>query len=76
MRHLNEVSFAVNHPREYTIKCTNIRTFYTKIFIQINIFVINRAYPIAPGAMMGSGGGIEAVVQAGGTTGNVIKPIK
>jgi len=37
---------------------------------------ITREAPPAPGAPAASGGGIEAVVEEGGTRGNVITPIK
>lgn len=37
---------------------------------------VTREAPIAPGAPAGAGGGIEAVVEEGGTVGNKITPIK
>jgi hypothetical protein len=66
------------YAKKYSIPVANVKNanFIETAVIKPGGKFVTREAPIAPGAVKGSGGGIEAVVEAGGTTGNVIKPIK
>jgi RHS repeat-associated protein len=66
------------YAKKYGIPLKNLEkaNFLETATLKQGASYITREAPIAPGAPAGSGGGIEAVVEQGGTTGNVIIPIQ
>ena len=66
------------YAKKYGVPLANVKnaTFVETATLKEGAKYITREAPIAPGAPAGSGGGVEAVVQQGGTTGNVITQIK
>jgi len=69
---------AEQYAKKYGVPLANVKnaTFVETATLKDGAKYITREAPLAPGAPAGSGGGVEAVVSQGGTTGNVITPIK
>jgi hypothetical protein len=66
------------YAKKYGVPLKNIENadFVETAILKDGAKYITREAPIAPGAPAGAGGGIEAVVEKGGTAANVITPIK
>jgi hypothetical protein len=66
------------YAKKYGIPFDNIKNanFIETAYIKDRAGYITREVPIAPGALPGSGGRIEAVIEKGGMIGNVIIPLK
>jgi len=66
------------YAKKYGVPLVNVQnaTFIETATLKQGAKYITRPAPTAVEAPAGAGGGIEAVVQRGGTTGNVITPIK
>jgi hypothetical protein len=66
------------YAKKYGIPLANVKnaTFVETATLKNGAQYVTREATIAPGAPAGAGGGVEAVVQQGGTTGNVITQIK
>ena len=69
---------AEEYAKKYGIKLSRIQNanFVETATLKKGAKFITRKAPVEQGAPAGAGGGIEAVVETGGTTGNVIIPIK
>lgn len=69
---------AEEYAKKYGVPLENVKKadFVETAILKDGAKYITREAPIAPGAPAGSGGGIEAVVEKGGTSANVITPIK
>jgi RHS repeat-associated protein len=69
---------AEEYAKKYGISLDNVKNadFVEVATLKSGVKYVTREAPIAPGAPAGAGGGIEAVVEKGGTTGNLIIPIK
>jgi RHS repeat-associated protein len=66
------------YAKKYGVPLQNVQnaTFVETATLKRGASYITREAPIAPGAPAGAGGGIEAVVERGGTTGNIITQVK
>jgi hypothetical protein len=66
------------YAKKYGVPLANVKNadFIETAVIKPDGKFITREAPTAPGAAPGAGGGVEVVVEQGGTTGNVVKPIK
>ena len=66
------------YAKKYGVSLENVKNadFIETATLKQGAKYITREAPTMPGAPAGAGGGVEAVVQQGGTTGNVVTPIK
>ena len=66
------------YAKKYGVNLKNVQNadFVETATLKSGAKYITREAPTMQGAPAGAGGGVEAVVQQGGTTGNVITPIK
>jgi RHS repeat-associated protein len=69
---------AEEYAKKYGIKLSNVKNadFIETATLRPGAKYITRQAPTMEGAPAGAGGGMEAVVEKGGTIGNVITPIK
>ncbi len=66
------------YAKKYGVSLNNVKNadFIETATLKNGANYITREAPTMQGAPAGAGGGIEAVVEKGGTIGNVITPIK